>query len=171
MIAAVVVGGVLAFLLRTWLVKLSQSQLECRYGPLMHSLADADALTAHCRGLVDAAFKEERKKIAVRRDEELKRVEEEVSQGVCHGRGRSATRNCARSTRSTPIGWSRCRRPSSATCARPSIGTTAVWRSCESRSRRALPRLDENYKIAQGTVDHEARDRPGARWPIAGAKG
>ncbi len=66
----------LAFLLRTWLVKLSQSQLESRYAPLMHSLADADALTAHCRGLVDAAFKDERKKIAARRDDELKRVEE-----------------------------------------------------------------------------------------------
>ena len=33
-------------------------------------------LTAHCRGLVDAAFKEERKRIAARRDDELKRAEE-----------------------------------------------------------------------------------------------
>ncbi len=74
--AAAVVGAVLAFLLRTWLVKLSQSQLESRYVPLMHALADADALTAHCRGLVDAAFKEERKRIAARRDDELKRAEE-----------------------------------------------------------------------------------------------
>ena len=75
-VAAAVVGGVLAFILRTWLVKLSQSQLESRYVPLMHSLADADALTAHCRGLVDAAFKEERKKIAARREDELKRVDD-----------------------------------------------------------------------------------------------
>ena len=86
-IAAVVVGGVLAFLLRTWLVKLSQSQLESRYVPLMHSLADADALTAHCRGLVDAAFKEERKKIAARRDEELKRVDENYKKAFAVGRG------------------------------------------------------------------------------------
>ena len=85
--AAAVVGGVLAFLLRTWLVKLSQSQLESRYSPLMHALADADALTAHCRGLVDAAFKEERKRIAISRDDELKRVEAELSQGVCRRRG------------------------------------------------------------------------------------
>ena len=33
-------------------------------------------LTAHCRGLVDAAFKEERKRIAARRDDDLKRAEE-----------------------------------------------------------------------------------------------
>ena len=74
--AAVVVGAALALLLRTWLLKLSQSQLESRYTPLMHALADADALTAHCRGLVDAAIKDERKKIAVRRDDELRRCEE-----------------------------------------------------------------------------------------------
>ena len=33
-------------------------------------------LTAYCRGLVDAGFKEERKQIAARRDDELKRVED-----------------------------------------------------------------------------------------------
>ncbi len=47
-----------------------------RYIPLMQSLADADGLTAYCRGLVDAAFKEERKRVAARRDEDLKRAEE-----------------------------------------------------------------------------------------------
>jgi DNA segregation ATPase FtsK/SpoIIIE, S-DNA-T family len=76
MIAALVVGGVVAFALRMWLVKLSQSQLESRYAPLMHALADADALTAYCRSGIDAVFKEERKKIAARREEDLKRVEE-----------------------------------------------------------------------------------------------
>ena len=74
--AAAVVGRALAFVLRTWLVKLSKSQLESRYVPLMQSLADADGLTAHCRGLVDARLKEERKRIAARRDDELKRAEE-----------------------------------------------------------------------------------------------
>ena len=71
-----VVGAVLAFLLRTWLFKLSQSQLVSRYTPLMHALADADALTVHCRGLVDTALKEERKQIAIRRDDELRHCEE-----------------------------------------------------------------------------------------------
>ena len=41
---AAVAGVTLAFLLRTWLVKLSKSQLESRYMPLMQSLADADGL-------------------------------------------------------------------------------------------------------------------------------
>ena len=71
-----VLGGVLAFLLRTWLVKLSKVQLERLYTPLTQSLADADALTAYCRVKVAAEFKEERKRIAARRDEELKRAED-----------------------------------------------------------------------------------------------
>ena len=49
-----------------------RSQLERLYTPLTQSLADADALTAYCRGQVDAEFKEERKRIAARRDEDLK---------------------------------------------------------------------------------------------------
>ena len=32
--------------------------------PLMQSLADADGLTAYCRGQVDAELKEERKRVA-----------------------------------------------------------------------------------------------------------
>ena len=72
----VVLGAVLAFLLRTWLVKLCKVQLERLYTPLTQSLADADALTAYCRVKVAAEFKEERKKIAARREEDLKRAED-----------------------------------------------------------------------------------------------
>ena len=72
----VVLGGVLAFLLRTWLVKLCHTQLERLYTPLTQSLADADALTAFCRVKVAAEFKEERKKIVARREEDLKRAED-----------------------------------------------------------------------------------------------
>ena len=71
----VVLGGVLAFLLRTWLVKLCKVQLERLYTPLTQSLADADALTAFCRVKVAAEFKEERKRIAARREEDLKQAE------------------------------------------------------------------------------------------------
>ena len=74
--AAAVVGGILAYLLRTWLVKLSKFQLERLYTPLMQSLADADSLTAYCRGLIDAQLKEERRRVTARRDEELKRAEQ-----------------------------------------------------------------------------------------------
>src|SRR5262249_23354471 len=71
-----VLGGVLAFLLRTWLVKLSKSQLGRLYTPLTQSLADADALTAYCRVKIANEFKEEKKKIVNRRDNDLKRAEE-----------------------------------------------------------------------------------------------
>ncbi len=74
--AAAVVGAVLAFLVRTWLVKLSKIQLTRLYDPLTQSLADADGLTAHCRALVDAKLKAERKRVTQRRDDELKQVEE-----------------------------------------------------------------------------------------------
>jgi hypothetical protein len=72
---ALVAGAAIALLLRMWLVNLSKSQLESRYMPLMHALADADGLTAHCRNLIDASFKEEKKRIAVRRDDELKQAD------------------------------------------------------------------------------------------------
>ena len=71
-----VLGGVLGFLLRTWLVNLSMKQLGQYYTPLTQSLADADALMAHCRVKITAEFKEERKKIAARREEDLKRAED-----------------------------------------------------------------------------------------------
>jgi S-DNA-T family DNA segregation ATPase FtsK/SpoIIIE len=82
--AAAVVGAVLAFLLRMWLVKLCKAQLERLYLPLVQSLADADALTTHCRGLVDARLKEERKRITLRRDEELRQAEENFRRAFAH---------------------------------------------------------------------------------------
>jgi hypothetical protein len=72
---AAVAGGALAIILRTSLVKLSQSQLESRYVPLVHNLADADALAAHCRGLVDAQLKDDKKRIVSRREDELRLAE------------------------------------------------------------------------------------------------
>ena len=74
--AAIVGGAALAFALRTWLVKLSKSQLESRYLPLMQNLADADGITAHARALLDAGLKEARKRVASQRDDDLKRAED-----------------------------------------------------------------------------------------------
>ena len=150
------VGGVLAFVLRTWLVKLSQSQLESRYAPLMHALADADALTAHCRGLVDAAFKEERKKIAARRDDELKRIEETYRKAFAAAEAHRDEK-LRKINEVYASAWSRCRRRSSATCARPSTSTTAVWPSCASRSRPAAQARRE-VQSAQGAVGDEPRN-------------
>ncbi|MFI5456634.1 MAG: FtsK/SpoIIIE domain-containing protein [Isosphaerales bacterium] len=78
--AAAVAGATIAFLLRTWLAKLSKFQLERVYTPLMQNLADADGLTAYCRSLVDSAFKEQRRRVTTRRDDDLKRVEENYRQ-------------------------------------------------------------------------------------------
>ncbi len=75
-LAAAFAGAVFGFLARTWLVKLSKTQLTRLYAPLMQSLSGADALTAHCRALVEARFKAERKRVSARRDDELKRAEE-----------------------------------------------------------------------------------------------
>ncbi len=82
----VVLGGILAFLLRTWLVKLCKSQLISRYTPLTQALADADALTAYCRVKTAGEFKEKRKRIAIDRDEELRHCRAGFPQGVCRRR-------------------------------------------------------------------------------------
>ncbi len=57
-------------------MKLSKSQLESRYLPLMQNLADADGITAHARALLDAGLKEARKRVASQRDDDLKRAED-----------------------------------------------------------------------------------------------
>ena len=135
----------------------------------MQSLADADGLTAYCRGLVDARLKEERKRMTARRDEELKRARKTIARRSPPARP-SATRSCARSTKSTPSRWSRSRRRSSATCARPSTGTTAGWPSCATQVETSFPKLDEKYKSLKEQIQRATR-RTGARWPTAGARG
>jgi energy-coupling factor transporter ATP-binding protein EcfA2 len=82
---AAVVGGVLGFLLRTWLVKLSKTQLERLYVPLMQSLADADGLNAYCRARVNAQHQDVRRRVSERRDLEFKRTEEAHRKAVSDG--------------------------------------------------------------------------------------
>jgi hypothetical protein len=82
---AAVVGAVLGFLLRTWLVKLSKGQLERLYTPLMQSLADADALGAYCRARVEAQYQEVRRRVGERRDLDLRLAEEAHRKAVAEG--------------------------------------------------------------------------------------
>jgi len=84
-IVAAVLGLTLAVLLRTSLVKLSKSQLERYYNPLVQSLADADGLAAHCRTQIDARLKEERIRLTKERDEGLKRAEETYFKAIAAG--------------------------------------------------------------------------------------
>ena len=138
--AAAVAGLTLAVLLRTWLVKLSKSQLERYYTPLVQTLSDADGLTAHCRGLVDARLKEERKRVTAQRDEGLKRAEDEYRNSITDGEiGDFATSGSARSTKYTPSGWSTFRQPSNATCALPSKTTTVGWPSSGLKLKSNFP--------------------------------
>ena len=104
-------------------------------------------LTAHCRGLVDAALKEERKRIAVRRDDELKRVEENYRKAF-------AAAEAARDEKLRKINEVYAdadgRGPDDATARharRHRRSTIGVWPSCELRSRPVLPKLDEKYKV------------------------
>jgi S-DNA-T family DNA segregation ATPase FtsK/SpoIIIE len=83
--AAAVVGGILAFLLRTWLVNLCKSQLGPGYVAVMQELANADALNAYCRDRVNAAHQEAKKRLGERRDQELRRAEEAHRKAVADG--------------------------------------------------------------------------------------
>ena len=161
----VAAGAASAVLLRIWLVKLSKTQLERLYLPLMHALADADDLTAYCRGLVDARLKEARKRSSAPPRGRPEAGRGQLPQGHLAPPRRSATSGSARSTRSMPRGWSRSRRPSSASCATPSTRTTAAWPSSKSRSETELPQARREVPSAQGAGPDPTRDRPGRRWP------
>ena len=95
------------------------------YTPLTQSLADADALTAHCRVKVAAELKEERKKIAAKREEDLMRAENNYRKTFAAAE-KSATKSSARSTRFMPTRLSRSRPLASANCDPPSTPTSAA---------------------------------------------
>ena len=150
-----VLGGVLAFLLRTWLVKLCKAQLERLYTPLTQSLADADALTAHCRVKVAAEFKEERKRIAARRDEDLKRVEDNYRKAFAAAES-PPRRKAAQDQRGLRRANGRGPDDPRARHARaPSTPTTAAWPSCEAMSETGYPKLDEKYKAFKERIRSE----------------
>jgi DNA segregation ATPase FtsK/SpoIIIE, S-DNA-T family len=65
-------AGVLGFLLRTWLYALSKTQVSRLYYPIFQTLIDAEALAAHCLAMAEQNVKEQRAKVAERRDDDLK---------------------------------------------------------------------------------------------------
>jgi hypothetical protein len=71
----VAAGLALAVLLRIALARLCKNQLEHYFLPLKQALADADGLTAYCRGTVDARLSADRQQLATRRDQDLKQAE------------------------------------------------------------------------------------------------
>ena len=85
MIGAVVAGAALGIVLRMQLIKLSKAQLSRLYTPLTQTLADADGLTAHCRGLDQARFKTALEAITARRDEDLRQAKEAHAKAISAG--------------------------------------------------------------------------------------
>jgi hypothetical protein len=84
-VATAVFGSVVALLIRISIARLSKAQLEHLYTPLMQSLADADGLAAYCRDREEARFQEVRRSVAVRRDEDIKRAEQNHRQTIARG--------------------------------------------------------------------------------------
>ncbi|MGC8640807.1 MAG: FtsK/SpoIIIE domain-containing protein, partial [Isosphaeraceae bacterium] len=80
-----VTGLAIGGLLRTWLAQVARQQLERLYNPLMQSLADARGLNAYCKSLADARYSEERKRLAKRNEEELKRAKEAHEGAIATG--------------------------------------------------------------------------------------
>src|SRR5207249_8628577 len=59
--------------------------LQRYYLPLTQALADDDGIAASYRGVLDDRLKEERRRLATRRDEELKRVDAHHAKMVADG--------------------------------------------------------------------------------------
>jgi len=82
---AAVAAGVLGYLLKTWLFRLSGKQVGGLYYPVHQTLVDADALTAHGLAGAQARLKEQRLKVAHRRDEDLQKARQKATQAVADG--------------------------------------------------------------------------------------
>ena len=160
------VGG----LLRTWLVKLSKTQLQRLYNPLVQSLADADGLTAYCRAQADARYAEERKRLATRHEEDLKRAKESHVQAIDIGETKRDERirqiNEIYAQRMVDVQTTQQREMREAVEAhrRRMAEIQDAIRAQPREARRAVQK-------PQGTGPHSLRDQVDARWPPAGATG
>ena len=146
-----VLGGVLAFLLRTWLVKLCKVQLERLYTPLTQSLADADALD----GLLPRQGRRPNSRKSARRSSPAGTKTSSAPRRTTARRlpppRIAATNGCARSTRSTPTGWSRSRRPASARCASAIDAHERRDGRAQGDGRVRLPQARREVQGIQGT--------------------
>jgi DNA segregation ATPase FtsK/SpoIIIE, S-DNA-T family len=152
--AAAVVGAVLAFLVRTWLAKLSKTQLTRLYDPLTQSLADADGLTAHCRALVDAKLKAERKRVTLRRDDELKQAEDNF-------RRTHAAAEAQRDERLRQINETYALRMVEVQTTRERNLRDAIdthdkrLAAIKTQRETSLPKLDQKYRALKDQIRHE----------------
>ena len=78
-------AGVLGFLLRTWLFSLSKTQVSRLYYPIFQTLLDVEALAAHCLAMAEQNVKEQRAKVAERRDDDLKHAKHVNAKALSEG--------------------------------------------------------------------------------------
>jgi hypothetical protein len=154
-----VTGLVLGLLLRTWLLKLAQMQLERLYKPLSQSLADARGSNAYCKALAEARYGEERKRLAARNDDELKRAKEAHEKAIAAG-------ETARDERLREINDAYARRIVEVQTNQATEMSAAVrdnerrMASIPAESERSLARLDQEYK----TLKEQVRSRHEKKW-------
>ena len=144
-------------------------------GPARAALHAAHALAGRRRrlnGAIAAAWstpgsRRNASAIAARRDEELKRAEDNYRKAFAAAEAH-ARRKAAQDQRGLRrSGWSRSRRPSSARCATPSTRTTAAWPSCKSQAEtscRSSKRSTRQLKEQIATRYETAWRRWPSRW-------
>ncbi len=164
--AAAVVGAVVGIALRMWLFNLSKHQLESRYSPLMHNLADCGALE---RTAAPWLTRRSRKIASVSPTGATKssRPLKTSIAGRSSPRRPSATSDCARSTRFTPSAWSKFKPASSSKCATHWQPTSGGSMSCAPRPKRRCPVSRRNIARSRNSSPRRMKP-PGAPWPSAG---
>ena len=154
-VTGLAVGG----LLRTWLVKLSKTQLQRLYNPLVQSLADADGLTAYCRAQAEARYAEERKRLAARHEEDLKRAKESHVRAIATGETERDERlrkiNEIYAQRMVEVQTTQAREMSEAV-----ESHDRRMAEIQAQSERNLVKLDEQYK----SLKEQVRTRYETKW-------
>ena len=155
------VGG----LLRTWLVQLSKTQLQRLYNPLVQSLADADGLTAYCRAQAEARYAEERKRLATRHEEDMKRAKESHVRAIDIGETKRDERirqiNEIYAQRMVDVQTAQAREMSEAV-----ESHRRRMAEIQTESERNLVKLDEHYK----SFKEQVRTRFETKWTALAAR-
>jgi hypothetical protein len=154
-----VTGLALGGLLRTWLAQLARTQLARLYNPLLQSLADARGLNAHCKSTADALFAGERKRLATRHEEELKRTKESHARAIATGEALRDERlreiNEAYAARMVEVQTTQARQMREAV-----EEHEARVAEIPAQSERSLTKLEENYR----TLKEQVRARFTKKW-------
>ncbi len=161
----VVTGLAVGGLLRTWLVQLSKTQLQRLYNPLVQSLADADGLTAYCRAQAETRYAEERKRLATRHEEDMKRAKESHVQAIDIGETKRDERirqiNEIYAQRMVDVQTAQAREMSEAV-----ESHRRRMAEIQTQSESNLVKLDEHYK----SLKEQVRTRFETKWTALAAR-